>query len=32
MPPGAAVCTIQESGPDAGRAGVLSGSRALQPQ
>ena len=29
---GAAACTIQETGPDAGRAGVLAGSRALQPQ
>jgi hypothetical protein len=32
MPPGSPVCTIQETGPDAGRAGVLSGSRAMQPQ
>ena len=32
MPPGAAVCTIQETGPDAGRASVLAGSRAVQPQ
>jgi hypothetical protein len=31
-PPGAPVCTIQEAGTDAGRAGVLAGSRALQPQ
>jgi hypothetical protein len=32
MPSGAATCTIQETGPDIGRNGVLSGSRALQPQ
>jgi hypothetical protein len=32
MPSGAATCTIQESGPDVGRSGVLSGGRALQPQ
>ncbi|HEY6715816.1 MAG TPA: hypothetical protein VI232_05685 [Reyranella sp.] len=32
MPPGAPVCTIQEAGTDAGRAGVLAGCRALQPQ
>ena len=32
MPPGSPVCTIQETGPDAGRAGVLSGSRAMQQQ
>ena len=32
MPSGAPVCTIQEAGTDAGRAGVLAGSRALQPQ
>jgi hypothetical protein len=32
MPPGAPVCTIQEAGTDAGRAGALAGSRALQPQ
>ena len=31
-PPGAANCTIRETGPDAGRSGVLSGDRALQPQ
>jgi len=29
MPPGAPVCTIQQTGPDAGRAGVLAGNRAL---
>jgi hypothetical protein len=32
MPSGAATCTVQETGPDIGRNGVLSGSRALQPQ
>jgi hypothetical protein len=32
MPSGAATCTIQETGPDIGRNGVLSGDRALQPQ
>ena len=32
MPPGALICTIQETGPDAGRNGVLAGSRALQQQ
>jgi hypothetical protein len=32
MPPGALICTIQETSPDAGRNGVLSGSRALQQQ
>jgi len=32
MPPGAPICTIQETGPDAGRNGVLSGSRAMQQQ
>jgi hypothetical protein len=31
-PTGAAACAIQETGPDAGRSGVLSGDRALQPQ
>jgi len=29
-PVGAPVCTIRETGPEAGRSGVLSGSRALQ--
>jgi hypothetical protein len=29
-PTGAAACTIQETGPDAGRTGVLSGRRAQQ--
>jgi len=32
MPPGALICTIQVTSPDAGRNGVLSGSRALQQQ
>ncbi|MGZ3338963.1 MAG: hypothetical protein ACXU9B_04230 [Reyranella sp.] len=31
-PPGAAACTIQETGPDAGRSGVLLGGRALQQE
>lgn len=30
MLPGQYVCTIRETGPEAGRAGVLNGSRALQ--
>jgi hypothetical protein len=30
MPPGSPVCTIRETGPDAGRAGVLAGTRAMQ--
>ena len=30
MLPGQYVCTIRETGPDVGRAGVLNGSRALQ--
>lgn len=30
MLPGQYVCTIRETGPDAGRAGVLNGGRALQ--
>jgi len=30
MSPGSLVCSIQQTGPDAGRAGVLAGSRALQ--
>lgn len=29
-PVGAYTCTIQETGPDAGRAGVMAGTRALQ--
>jgi hypothetical protein len=29
MPPGAPVCTIQETGPNASQATVLAGSRAL---
>ena len=32
MLPGQYVCTIREAGPDAGRSGVLNGSRALQLQ
>jgi hypothetical protein len=31
-PPGAANCSIQETDPDAGRSGVLSGGRALQQE
>lgn len=30
MPPGAAVCSIREASPDAGRAGVLAGQRTMQ--
>ena len=30
MPPGAPVCSLRETGPDTGRAGVLAGSRAVQ--
>ena len=30
--PGAANCTIRETGPDAGRSGVLLGGRALQQE
>ncbi|MDP1840956.1 MAG: hypothetical protein Q8N31_25085 [Reyranella sp.] len=32
MLPGQVICTIRETDPGAGRAGVLSGSRALQGQ
>jgi hypothetical protein len=31
-PVGAPVCTLQETGPEAGRSGVLAGSRAMQMQ
>jgi hypothetical protein len=30
MPSGAPVCSLRETSPDAGRAGVLAGSRAVQ--
>ncbi|MBL6616898.1 MAG: hypothetical protein ISP45_22985 [Reyranella sp.] len=30
MPPGAPVCSLRETSPDAGRAGVLAGARAMQ--
>lgn len=30
MPPGAAVCSIREASPEAGRAGVLAGRRTMQ--
>ena len=32
MPPGSPVCSIREASPDAGRAGVLAGQRAMQIQ
>jgi hypothetical protein len=32
MPPGSAVCSIREASPEADRAGVLAGARALQIQ
>jgi hypothetical protein len=32
MPPGAAVCSIREARPDAGRAAVLAGQRTMQIQ
>ena len=30
MPPGSAVCSMREASPEAGRAGVLAGQRAMQ--
>ena len=32
MPPGSSLCSIREAGPDAGRAGVMAGARAMQIQ
>jgi hypothetical protein len=32
MPPGAPACSLRETSPDAGRAAVLAGSRAMQIQ
>jgi hypothetical protein len=32
MPPGAPACSLRETSPDAGRAGVLAGARAMQIQ
>ena len=32
MPPGAPACSLRETSPEAGRAGVLAGTRAMQIQ